>query len=305
MKKPEATLIIMAAGMGTRFGTGIKQLERIGPNGEILMDYSIFDARRAGFTKVVFIIRREIEKDFKDIIGDRVAEQMEVAYVFQEKEALPEGYGPYPEREKPWGTGHAILCCRGIVREPFAIINADDYYGRTAFEQLFHYLTTEHEKTAALDLCMAGFVLKNTLSENGTVTRGICEADADGYLTSVRETHGIRKNLQGELEWEEMDVAVSPDSLVSMNMWGGYPDFIDCLQEGFCEFLDSYRPELEKQTKQEFLLPIYIDRLLKGKRASVRMLKTNDKWFGITYREDREAVMQRIAELEQAGMYRQ
>lgn len=304
MKKPEATLIIMAAGMGTRFGRGIKQLEKIGPNGEILMDYSIYDARKAGFTKVVFIIRKEIEQDFKEAIGDRIAKQMHVDYVFQEKEDIPEGYGPYPERKKPWGTGHAILCCKGVVNEPFAIINADDYYGSKAFELIYRYLTEEHEKKAPIDLCMAGFELKNTLSENGTVTRGICEADACGYLTSVHETHGIRANSDGQIEREEMDVEVSPDSLVSMNMWGGYPEFIDCLKEGFCDFLDGYQPELENQKKQEFLLPIYIDRLLKEKKASVKMLKTDDKWFGITYQEDRDAVIRQIAELEQAGMYR-
>lgn len=301
------TLIIMAAGIGSRFGKGIKQLEKIGPEGEILMDYSIYDAMEAGFDKVVFIIRKDIEGEFRSIIGNRIEKNIKVEYVFQELDDLPTGFAVPDGRIKPWGTGHAILCCRSIVDTPFVIINADDYYGKSSFRNIHEYLTSEHNKKAPIDLCMAGFILENTLSKNGTVTRGICEVDSDGYLSKVTETVGIAKNDRGEIEYQgsEGSVRLMPDSYVSMNMWGGYPDFIEQLEEGFSEFLGRLF-EAEKNrvsVRQEFLLPVYIDELLRQKKASVKVLETMDRWFGITYKEDKAEVEEEIGKIVDEGKY--
>lgn len=301
----ETTLIVMAAGIGSRFGKGIKQLEKIGPNGETLMDYSIYDAMEAGFDKVVFIIRKDIEAEFKSTVGNRIEKDIEVEYVFQELDNLPLGYSVPSDRIKPWGTGHAILCCRGIVNTPFVIINADDYYGKSSFQSIHEYLVTEHEKMAKLDLCMAGFILENTLSKNGTVTRGICEVDVAGYLKKVSETVGIGKNAQGDIEYmtDEGSVKLLSDSYVSMNMWGGYPDFIEQLREGFSEFLDRlFEAERSgRKVRSEFLLPVYIDELLRQKRASVKVLETKDRWFGITYKEDKAEVEKEIRKMTEEG----
>lgn len=302
----ETTIIVMAAGIGSRFGKGIKQLEKIGPNGETLMDYSIRDAMEAGFDKVVFIIRKDIESEFKSTVGNRIEKDIEVEYVFQELDNLPSGYSVPSDRVKPWGTGHAILCCRGIVDTPFVIINADDYYGKSSFQSIHEYLVTGHEKTAPIDLCMAGFILKNTLSKTGTVTRGICEVDAAGYLKKVSETVGIGKNARGEIEYmtDEGSVKLLSDSYVSMNMWGGHPNFIEQLREGFSEFLDRlFEAERSgKKVRSEFLLPVYIDELLGQKRASVKVLETKDRWFGITYKEDRAEVEKEIRKMTEAGI---
>lgn len=301
------TLIIMAAGVGSRFGEGIKQLEKIGPGGEILMDYSIYDAKEAGFDKVVFVIRRDIEEEFKEAIGNRIEKNINVEYVFQELSNIPKGFTVPKDREKPWGTGQAVLCCRGIVNEPFVIINADDYYGKTAFKLIHDYLVTEHERRAPLDLCMAGFILKNTLSKNGTVTRGICEVDSEGYLRKVVETLGIRENEQGGIDYQENEEETVPvmESHVSMNMWGGYPDLMDKLEDGFVQFLKELdeAKKTGKNVRQEFLLPVFIDKLLNQKMASVKVLETRDRWFGITYKADKAEVVKKIEGLEKDGQY--
>lgn len=267
------TLIIMAAGIGSRYGKGIKQLAKIGPHDEIIMDYSIYDALEAGFNKVVFIIRKDIEKEFKEIIGNRIEKHIQVEYVFQEINNIPEGCTVPEGRIKPWGTGQAILSCKGIVNEPFVIINADDYYGKVAFKKLHDFLIEDSHRNSEFTMAMAGFILKNTLSDNGTVTRGICVEDEAGYLHRVIETKGIIRNNQGT---------------------------IDYLENGFKEFLlDDSGDELTK----EYLLPIIVDQLIKTNRASVKVLETTDKWFGVTYPEDKQIVQDSINELIEQGIY--
>jgi len=297
----KTALVIMAAGMGSRFGGGIKQLEHVGPNGEIIMDYSIYDAKQAGFNKVVFIIRRDIEKAFREIIGDRISAQIEVEYVYQELDALPEGYTCPAERSKPWGTGHAVLSCLGTVKEPFVVINADDYYGKEAFKVTHDFLVKAAEKGSKGEYCMAGFVIGNTLSDNGIVTRGLCQVDACGNLLSVEEMYAIErkgdiaaaKNGAGE------PVEIALNSPVSMNMWGFTPDFLETLENGFVEFLK----ENSENPKAEYLLPGAVSVLLEEKKASVKVLPTNDKWFGVTYKEDKEKVVQSLQELIDRGQY--
>ena len=278
------TLIIMAAGIGSRYGKGIKQLAKIGPHDEIIMDYSIYDALEAGFNKVVFIIRKDIEKEFKEVIGNRIEKHIQVEYVFQEINTIPEGCTVPEGRIKPWGTGQAILSCKGIVNEPFVIINADDYYGKVAFKKLHDFLIEDSHRNSEFTMAMAGFILKNTLSDNGTVTRGICVEDEEGYLHRVIETKGIIRNNQGTIDCdtEESKDIIQENNRVSMNMWAGYPCFIDYLENGFKEFLlDDSEDELTK----EYLLPIIVDQLIKTNRASVKVLETTDKWFGVTYPE--------------------
>ena len=301
MKK--TALVIMAAGIGSRFGKGIKQLAPVGPSGEIIMDYSIHDALEAGFNKIVFIIRRDLEQEFRRVIGDRIEKLAEVEYVFQELDDLPEGFEKPEGRTKPWGTGQAVLCCKGVVKEPFAVINADDYYGKDPFVKLHEYLVEEHPgKTAEGDICMAGFVLKNTLSDNGGVTRGICTLDEENRLVGVAETSNIVKSGEGAAA-EQADkslVPVDADSLVSMNMWGFQPEFIQVLEEGFVEFLKGVP---EGDLKKEYLLPIKVDELIRQGKASVTVLRTDSQWFGVTYQEDRAAVVESIGRLVDEGVY--
>ena len=297
------TLIIMAAGIGSRFGTGIKQLAKMAPNGEIIMDFSIYDAKAAGFTKVVFVIRKAIEAEFKEVIGNRLSKVMPVEYVYQELEDLPEGYHVPEGRVKPWGTGQAILACKDVVKEPFVIINADDYYGKEAYVKVHDYLVQEQQKDGKLHICMAGFRLGNTLSDNGSVTRGICHIE-NGQLTGVTETHDIFKTATGaesrnaDGSVQELDVK----DLVSMNMWGLTPDFMEVLEKGFAEFLSGLAPE---DTKKEYLLPELVDHLIKNESAEVDVLETKDTWFGVTYQEDKEAVMEAFKNLTDAGVYPQ
>ena len=282
----KTTLVIMAAGIGSRFGGGIKQLPPVGPNGEIIMDYSIKDAKAAGFDKVVFIIRKDLEKDFKEIIGNRIEKEIEVAYAYQELDDLPKGFTKPEGRTKPWGTGQAILVCKDIVKEPFVVINADDYYGREAFVKLHNFLMSEPAYIdGKLNLGMAGFILGNTLSENGAVTRGICDVDARGYLTDVIETKGIEKTENGAVVREEgrEDRVLDTASHVSMNMWALPTEFMSVLENGFAKFLGNLS---EDDTKSEYLLPIIIDGLIKSGKAQVKLEETNDKWYGITYKED-------------------
>ena len=282
------TLIIMAAGIGSRFGEGIKQLAQMGPNGEIIMDYSIHDAKEAGFNKVVFIIRKDIFKEFEEIIGNRIKEQIDVEYVFQELDDLPEGFEVPEGRTKPWGTGQAVLCCKDVVKEPFVIINADDYYG----EDLGREFT----------MGMGGFILKNTLSDNGTVTRGVSVVDENGLLSQVHETTGIEMGEDGQIKCdsEEVQEWISPEDKVSMNMWAGYPEFLDFLAEDFKDFLANVE---EGDLKSEYLLPNIVDKLLKEERANVKVLETQDRWFGVTYKEDKETVQEAFRGLIADGVY--
>ena len=298
------TLVIMAAGIGSRFGGGIKQLEPVGPNGEIIMDYSIYDALEAGCNKVVFIIRKDIEKDFKEIIGKRIEKIVPVEYAYQSVDELPTGYKNVLGRTKPWGTGQAVLCAKDIIKDPFIVINADDYYGKEAFKKLYQYMTTEMDpERPVYDICMAGFILKNTLSENGGVTRGICTVDQNDYLQHVTETYEIQKQ-KGVLtacNEEKQPVSINENMHVSMNMWGLPPEFLDMLESGFSEFLDQLGDD---GMKKEYLLPKIVDRLLSEKKASVKVLETNDKWFGVTYKEDKPAVAAAIRSLIEQGIYR-
>lgn len=299
----ETTLVIMAAGMGSRFGEGIKQLEPIGPGGEIIMDYSIHDAMEAGFKKVIFIIRKDLEKDFKEIIGNRIEKLLPVEYAYQELDALPEGFEVAPGRTKPWGTGQAVLMVKGIVNGPFLVINADDYYGKEGFRKIHDYMVnTMDTESEVYDLCMGGFVLSNTLSDNGTVTRGVCQTDGGGSLTKVTETYNIQMKEGGLYATDEVGnpVSISPDQLVSMNMWGLPEGVLDELEKGFPQFLSSLK---EGDVKSEYLLPQIIDQLVQSGRATVRVLDTPDKWFGVTYKEDKQAVADAIKGLIEAGVY--
>lgn len=301
----DTTLVIMAAGMGSRFGGGIKQLEQIGPSGEIIMDYSIHDALEAGFNKIVFIIRKDLEKDFREIIGNRIEKVANVAYAYQELDKLPEGYTVPETRKKPWGTGHAVLMIKDIVKEPFVVINADDYYGKEAFRKLHDYMVTEMDEEAAChQICMGGFILSNTLSENGAVTRGVCEVNADGTLKSVTETYGVRRNGD-TIEGSDADgnpVLVNANQHVSMNMWGLPPKFLEELEQEFLPFLDNLGVNTEKA---EFLLPSVINSMVESGRAQVKVLETHDKWFGVTYKEDKEAVVAAIRKLIADGVYKE
>lgn len=298
----KTTLIIMAAGIGSRFGTGIKQLAKMSPNGEIIMDYSIYDAKEAGFDKVVFIIRKDIEAEFKEVIGNRIASQIEVEYVYQELDDMPKGFTVPEGRTKPWGTGQAILCCKGIVKDPFVIINADDYYGKEAFKKLHDFLVEGRGEDKAFRMGMAGFVLKNTLSEHGSVTRGVCVVDEHSMLTEVIETKGIQKNSEGKITCNNKEVEswIHPDVKVSMNMWAGYPELIDYLEEGFIEFLkDSNKDELTS----EYLIPVIVDKLIKSKEATVKVLETSDHWIGITYKEDTQIAQDGFKKMIADGVY--
>ena len=298
----DTTLVIMAAGIGSRFGGGIKQLEPMGPNGEIIMDYSIYDAKAAGFNKVVFILRKDIEADFREIIGQRIEKVIDVDYVFQSLDDLPAGYTAPADRKKPWGTGQAVLCCKGVVNEPFAVINADDYYGKEAFKKVHDYLVGEGTTDKEYDMCMAGFILKNTLSDNGAVTRGVCVVDENEYLTAVVETGGIMMTPEGTIIHEEngSDMAITPEQHVSMNMWGFTPNFLNELETGFEAFLSEIP---EGEVKREYLLPTIVDKLIKSGKASVKVLETKDKWFGATYKEDKESVVAAFKKLIADGVY--
>lgn len=298
----KTTLVIMAAGIGSRFGGGIKQLEPVGPGGEIIMDYSIHDALEAGFNKVVFIIRKDLEKDFKEIIGNRIEKITDVAYAFQELDDLPDGFTKPADRTKPWGTGQAVLSCKGIVNEPFVVINADDYYGKEAFVKLHDYLINLEPLPGKLNFCMAGFILGNTLSDNGGVTRGVCSVDENGHLIEVNETHNIHKLADGAgvPDGKGGFTPISPANQVSMNMFGFTPELLDILLDGFKDFLTKLS---DADAKAEYLIPDVVDQLIKSGQAQITVLKTPDKWFGVTYKEDKEVVVNSFKELIDAGVY--
>ena len=294
-------LVIMAAGMGSRYG-GLKQLDPVGNHGQLIIDYSIFDARRAGFETVVFVIKPEIEADFKAAIGDRVSKVMDVKYAYQLKEDLPEGYSVPAGRTKPWGTAHAALAARNIVDGPFAVINADDYYGPEAYQEIYNYLST-HSDGDMYEYVMVGYLLKNTVTENGTVARGVCEETADHYLTRVTERTKIEKGEPPRFTeddgrtWTDL----SADTIVSMNMWGFTRSFLDEALARFPAFLDktlAVNPE-----KGEYFLPTVVSQLIDEGKARVKVLRSEDKWYGVTYREDKPTVVAAITEKTAAGLY--
>lgn len=297
----KVTLVVMAAGIGSRFGGGIKQLEAVGPNGEIIMDYSIHDALEAGFNKVVFVIRKDLDKDFKEIIGRRMEKLVEVEYAYQELNDIPERFQKKTEgRKKPWGTGQAILCCKDVVDEPFLVINADDYYGKEAYREAYAYLTGRKDDNA-YEACMVGFVLKNTLSDNGGVTRGVCKVDEHRMLSEIVETSNIVKTAEGAaVQTEDGAVPIDVESEVSMNMWGLSPKFFEVLDKGFDEFLEKLDPE---NLKGEYLLPTIIGDLLKEGKMRVEVRKSQDEWFGVTYKEDKPDVVASIQKLIKDGVY--
>lgn len=309
----KTTLLIMAAGIGSRFGGGIKQLEPVGMHDEIIMDYSIHDAIKAGFNKIVFVIRKDIEADFRERIGSRIEEvckklNVETVYAFQDLQDVPEAYTVPAERTKPWGTGQAVLAAKEWIHEPFMVINADDYYGKEAFCKMHEWLIQDHKESA---ISMAGFILKNTLSDNGGVTRGVCRVDAGcTHIEDVVETGNIVKTVNpetGEVGAEADGTKLDPESYVSMNMWGFPakedcdPAFMEVLKKEFCTFFEKDVPK--NPGKAEYLLPTLIGELLREGRCSVKVLETRDKWFGVTYKEDKEAVVNSFKQLIADGVY--
>ena len=301
MKEP--ILVIMAAGMGSRYG-GLKQIDPVDPQGHIIMDFSVYDAMKAGFKKFVFVIKEQIEKDFKETIGSRIEKQAEVHYVFQELNKIPDGVIEIPaDRVKPWGTGHAILCCKDVLDAPFAVINADDFYGRDAFEQLYNFLKATPD-AEPMEISMVGYVLENTLTDNGHVARGVCRVSESGYLEGINERTMIQK-INGQAHYSEDGgetfVPVANDAPVSMNMWGFPLAYLRALEEKFPVFLK--KTVAENPLKGEFYLPVVVDELLKEKRATVRVLHSADKWFGVTYKEDKPSVEAGIRKLKDAGVY--
>lgn len=300
MKKP--VLVIMAAGMGSRYG-GLKQIDPIDAQGHIIIDFSIYDAIKAGFEKVIFIIKKENEEAFKEVIGNRMEKKIQVEYVYQELSKLPEGFQIPEGREKPFGTGHAVLCCKDVIDGPFAVINADDYYGRDAYKVIYDYLVS-HQDDEIYRYTMVGYALKNTLTDNGHVARGVCETDEAGFLTDIHERTHIEKRNGGAAyteddgaTWHELPM----DSTVSMNMWGFSKSMIKELEAGFQKFLKEELPK--NPLKSEYFLPFAVDELLQQGKASVQVLTSSDKWYGVTYKDDKEMVVNAIAGLKKQGRY--
>ena len=301
MNKP--VLVIMAAGMGSRFG-GLKQLEPIDDNGHVILDYSVYDARRAGFETVVFVIKHEIEQDFREKVGNRIAKVMDVKYVFQQMDDLPAGYTVPEGRAKPWGTAQAVLAARDVVDGPFAVINADDYYGPEGFEEIYNYLLHHPDTPGMYEYAMVGYLLKNTVTENGSVARGVCTETASGYLHSVVERTKI---IQGDRcpQYTEDDGEtwndLCEDDIVSMNLWGFQKSYLEEAWAGFPAFLDKALEE--NPLKAEYFLPAVVSSLLSQHKARVKVLRSNDHWYGVTYKEDKPGVMSALAELREKGLY--
>lgn len=300
MKKP--VLVIMAAGMGSRYG-GLKQIDPVDEQGHIIMDFSIYDAKRAGFEKVIFIIKKENEEDFKEAVGLRMEEIMEVEYVYQDLDNLPEGYKLPEGRVKPWGTAHAVLSCIDAVDGPFAVINADDYYGSHAFQVIYDYLST-HEDDEKYRYTMVGYLLKNTLTDNGHVARGVCDMNEDGELIGIHERTRIEKKDGGAAYTEddgETWVSLDVDSIVSMNMWGFSASILREIRDGFPAFLEEGLQS--NPMKCEYFLPTVVSNLLEEGKATVSVLKSADKWYGVTYKEDKPVVVEAIGKLKESGLY--
>ena len=302
MNKP--VLVIMAAGMGSRYG-GLKQIDPVDEDGHIIMDFSIYDAVKAGFEKVIFIIKKENEQDFRETIGDRMAQRIEVEYVFQDIAALPEGFTVPEGRVKPWGTAHAVLSCLSVVDGPFAVINADDYYGQQAFQMIYDYLAS-HEDRDRYQYTMVGYLLENTLTENGHVARGVCGTNADGQLTEITERVRIEKRADGPAYTEDDGATWTPlagDTVVSMNMWGFTNSMLPEIRDRFAAFLSE---NLSKNPlKCEYFLPFVVDELIREDKAEVTVLKSKDRWYGVTYREDKPVVVAAIQSLKDQGLYPQ
>jgi dTDP-glucose pyrophosphorylase len=297
----EPVLVVMAAGMGSRYG-GLKQMEPVGKNGELIIDFSLYDAKCAGFNKVIFIIKKELEADFKRIIGDRVSENMQVMYAFQDINDLPEGYTVPEARVKPWGTGHAVLSARHLIDAPFAVINADDYYGKNAFKLIYDYLHTTHDDTK-YRYAMVGYILENTLTENGHVARGVCTASGDGYLQTIHERTHIEKRDGAAMYTEDGKnwVTIPEGSTVSMNLWGFTLSFLKELEAHFPAFLQ--KTLAENPVKGEYFLPTVVDNLLKEDKATVKVLKSTDRWYGVTYRGDKPVVVEALTKMQDEGLY--
>ncbi len=291
-------LVVMAAGMGSRYG-GLKQIDPVGPNGQIIMHYSIYDAWKAGFRRVVFIIKEDLLDAFCERIGNAAEKLMQVDYVFQSPDKLPEGCTMPEGRTKPLGTGHAIYCVRGVVNEPFAVINADDFYGAEAFQCLYDYLKDAQDDDK-YRYCMVGYRVENTLTENGTVSRGICEADANGYLADIVERTAISRDANGVISDPEAG-EIAEGTLVSMNMWGFTPSFLDELESGLRTFMTEELPK--NPTKGEYYLPFAVDHLIQNGQATAKVLQTSAQWYGVTYKEDKPVVVDALRRMTEAGLY--
>ena len=290
-------LVIMAAGIGSRFGEGIKQLTPIGPNGEIIMDYSISAANKAGFDEVIIIIRKDIEKEFREVIGNRIEKKVKCKYAYQELNMLPNGFMPPKDRKKPYGTAHAIYCAKNLIDSPFIVINADDYYGNEGFKEIHEYLTSNSTGSSnGYRMCMAGYIIGNTLSENGTVTRGLCKKDDNDFLTDVVETYEVSKKADGRITGEDdnkNEVVVGDSDLVSMNMFGFPHEFVDELESRFIDFLKNNNDNI----KSEFLLPSVVNDIIKEGKGKVKVLPVKDKWYGVTYASDKEYVKKALSNI--------
>ena len=299
MVKP--TLVIMAAGMGSRYG-GLKQIDPVGPSGEIIMDYSIYDAMKAGFGKVVFIIKKEIEDAFRETIGNRISKIVDTAYVYQEVYKVPSNFEVPQDRIKPWGTAHAVLCCKDVVNTPFAVINADDFYGSTSFEEIGKFLSEVKDDREFYNYAMVGFQLENTLTEHGTVARGVCNVDNENYLVNITERTKIKKFEDAAKYTEDGEswIDIPKGSTVSMNTWGFTPSIFEELEEGFSKFLEGNK---ENILKSEYFLPSVVDNLIAEGKAKVKVMTSKEQWYGVTYREDKFQVKKAINDLINRGVY--